>query len=141
MSKGSEKRKRNKFFIARVDEAEHAAITAIAENRGLSPGALVRETLLNVPPGRALRRPRADDKLLAQALMMAAKVNAEASKEASLYNQTVRALNAGRPPERLIGMLESGLANLQSIQRDMLEIRGVIMRALGYERERRPTSK
>ena len=126
MSKGSSKRQRTKFVIARLTPDEHADITALADKRGMSPGALIRQTLLNVRPAR-YRRPTVDAKLLAQVL-------AEVGKIGSNINQIAYHLNAGRPGDRVEGSLEESL-------RELLEWRTALMQALGYERKRKPPDK
>jgi Bacterial mobilisation protein (MobC) len=120
----SNKRIRTKFVIARLTEQEHAAITEIADKHGLSPGALIRQTLLNVPPGRGVRRPSVDTKLLAQVL-------AELGKIGSNINQIAYHLNAGRPGDVMDGSIEAAL-------RELLEWRTALMQSLGYERSRKP---
>jgi len=123
----SDKRKRTKFVIARLSDDEHSAITALADKRGMSPGALIRQTLLKVPPGPSVRRPTADTRLLAKAL-------AELGKIGSNINQIAYHLNAGRPGDRIEGGLDDAL-------RELLEWRTALMQALGYERNRKPTDK
>lgn len=124
--KGSSKRQRTKFVIARLTPDEHAAITTLADKRGMSPGALIRQTLLKVPPGPNVRRPTADTKLLAKAL-------AELGKIGSNINQIAYHLNAGRPGDRIEDSLDAAL-------RELLEWRTVLMQALGHERNRKPPS-
>jgi hypothetical protein len=119
----SNKRRRTKFVIARLNDEEHAAIAAIADKRGLSPGALIRLTLLNVPPTPGVRRPTADVKLLAQVL-------AELGKIGSNINQIAYHLNAGRPGDVMEGSIDAALTEL-------LEWRMALMQALGYERNRK----
>jgi hypothetical protein len=137
MSSGSQKRKLSARIPVNCTDQQKAAITAKADALHTSASALCLNAMLGVPMPKRIR-PRIDNKLLTAALEMAAKIHAEAGKEASLYNQTVHALNAGRPPERMMGLLESGLSNLEIIQRDMLEIRNAVMQSLGYERNRKP---
>jgi len=132
-TRGSEKRARNGWLAMRSTAEEEAAIRKKAAAAGVSVSELMRAATL----GYRLPASKIDMAAYSDALEMAAKIHAEAGKEASLYNQTVHALNAGRPPERLMGMLESGLANLEMIQRDMLEIRAAIMDTLGLERRRK----
>ena len=122
--KGSGKRRRTRFVIARLTPDEHTAITALADKRGLSPGALIRQTLLNVPPGPTVRRPTADTKLLAQVL-------AELGKIGSNINQIAYHLNAGRPGDRIEGSLDAAL-------RELLEWRTALLQAIGAERKRKP---
>jgi hypothetical protein len=119
----SNKRRRTKFVIARLSDEEHTAITAIADKRGLSPGALIRLTLLNVPPTPGVRRPTADVKLLA-------KVLAELGKIGSNINQIAYHLNAGRPGDVMEGSIDAAL-------NELLEWRMALMQALGYERNRK----
>jgi hypothetical protein len=123
MSGGSNKRKRTKFVIARLNDQEHAAITELADKRGMSPGALMRQTLLNVPPGPSVRRPTVEVKLLA-------KVLAELGKIGSNINQIAYHLNAGRPGDVMEGSIEAAM-------HDLMEWRTAIMQALGYERNRK----
>ena len=118
----SNKRQRTKFLTARLTPAEHATIAQLADRRGLSPGALVRQTLLNVPPGPSVRRPTADTKLLA-------KVLAELGKIGSNINQIAYHLNAGRPGDVTEGSIDAAL-------RELLEWRTALMQSLGFERER-----
>jgi hypothetical protein len=137
-TRGSEKRARNGWLAARYSAEEEALIRQKAEGAGISVSELIRAATL----GYRLPASKIDISAYNRAMEMAAKIHAEAGKEASLYNQTVHALNAGRPPERLMGLLESGLSNLEMIQRDMVEIRNAIMDALGLERcPRKPTNK
>jgi hypothetical protein len=118
----SNKRQRTKFLTARLTPAEHARIAQLADKRGLSPGALIRQTLLNVPPGPSVRRPNADTKLLA-------KVLAELGKIGSNINQIAFHLNAGRPGDVTEGSIDAAL-------RELLEWRTALMQSLGFERER-----
>ena len=123
-SGGSNKRQRTKFVIARLTDQEHAALTELAEKRGLSPGALIRQTLLGVPPGPNVRRPTADAKLLIRVL-------AELGKIGSNINQYTRSRNRGRESDDLDVAMEAAL-------RELLEWRLALMQALGYERHRKP---
>jgi Mobilization protein NikA len=118
---GSEKRRRAKIIRIRVDEKEAAAVRELADKRGLSTGALLRQTLLNIPPGPAVRRPSADAKALGLVLGALGKIG-------SNLNQLVHYANMGRTLE---GSLEETL-------RDLREMRLVVMQALGYERNRKP---
>lgn len=127
MNSGSQKRKRTKFVIARLSDQEHAAIIELADKRGMSPGALIRQTLLGVPPGPNTRRPTVDTKLLAQVL-------AELGKIGSNINQIAYHLNAGRPGDVMEGSIDGAL-------HELLEWRMALMQALGYERNRKPPQK
>lgn len=125
MNGGSSTRRRTKFVIARLTDEEHAAITELADKRGLSAGAFVRETLLNVPPGRnVFRRPTAETKLLARVL-------AELGKIGSDIKQIAYHLNARRPGDVMEGSIEAAL-------HELMAWRGMLLRALGGERNRRP---
>ena len=119
----SNKRRRTKFVIARLSDEEHAAITVLAEKRGLSPGALIRLTLLNVAPTPGVRRPTVDTKLLAQVL-------AELGKIGSNINQIAYHLNAGRPGDVMEGSIAASL-------RELDEWRMALMQAIGAERNRK----
>jgi hypothetical protein len=119
----SNKRIRTKFVIARLSPHEHAAIMALAGKRGMSPGALIRQTLLNVPPGPNTRRPTVDEKLLSQLI-------AELGKVGSNLNQIAKHLSAGRPGDRVQGALGDAL-------RDVSEWRTMLMQAIGEERYRK----
>lgn len=123
MSK-STKRLRNKIIPVRVNEKEGAAITALAEKLGITPGAIVRQTLLNVVPGRGTRCRSVDTKLLS-------KVLAEMGKIGSNINQIAYHLNAGRPGDRIEGRIDDAL-------RELLEWRTAVMQAIGAERNRKP---
>ena len=105
----SNKRKRTKFVVARLSPDEHAAITALADKRGMSPGALIRQTLLNVPPGPNIRRPSIDTKLLAKTLAELGKIGSNVNQIAYRYNVSDRPArrHRGRPrcrPSRTAGM-------------------------------------
>jgi hypothetical protein len=86
----------------------------------MSPGALIRQTLLNVPPGPNTRRPTVDEKLLSQAI-------AQLGKVGSNLNQIAKHLNAGRPGDRVEGVIGDAM-------RDVYEWRTMLMQAIGEER-------
>jgi hypothetical protein len=132
-TRGSEKRARNGWLAMRSSPEEEAEIRKKAADAGVSVSELMRAATL----GYRLPASKIDMAAFNHALAMCARIEAEAGKQGSLYNQTVHALNAGRPPERLMGLLESGLNNLDMVHRDMLEIRRAILDALGIERRRK----
>jgi len=124
MSGGSNKRKRSKFVIARLSDEEFAAISTLADRAGLSPGALVRQTLLNVAPTSQMRRITVERVLLARVL-------AELGKIGSNINQIAYHLNAGRPGDVMEGSIDAAL-------NELLEWRTALMQAIGAERHRKP---
>lgn len=117
---GSETRRRNHRLTIRFDAEEAAAIKELADRRGLSPGALLRETLLNIPPGPGVRRPSANAQALARVLAALGKIG-------SNLNQLTRYANMGRTLE----------SSLEETLRDLREMRLVLMQALGHERNRK----
>ena len=135
---GSNRRQRRRVLSARFNDQEAAAVRSMAEKRGQSVGTLLRSTLLGIPvPPRSVRRPNVDTQAVAKVLTMAAQIHAEAGKEGSNLNQLTHVLNAGRPPERVMNLLEVCLQNVQDIQGDMKEIRTACLRALGQEPNRK----
>lgn len=125
----SNKRKRTKFVVARLSPDEHAAVAALADKRGMSPGALIRQTLLNVPPGPNVRRPSIDVKLLAKTLAELGKIGSNINQIAYRYN-----VSDGLPGGNIEGALDAAL-------RELLEWRTPLMQSLGYDRNRRPPEK
>lgn len=125
----SNKRKRTKLVVARLSPDEHAAITTLADKRGMSPGALIRQTLLNVPPGPNVRRPSIDAKLLAKTLAELGKIGSNINQIAYRYN-----VSDGLPGGNIEGALDAAL-------RELLEWRTPLMQSLGYDRNRRPPEK
>jgi Bacterial mobilisation protein (MobC) len=125
-SRMSDKRQRTKIVPVRVSPVEHAAITALADKRGLSPGAIIRQTLLDVPPGPTVRRPSADTKLLAHVLAELGKIGSNINQIAYRYN-----ISDGRPTGNIEAALDAAL-------RELLEWRTALMQALGYDRSRKP---
>lgn len=63
---GSENRQRHPRVYSRVSEAEHAKIESDAAAHGMSVGAYLRWLAIDKPQTRAVRRPLADVRLLAQ---------------------------------------------------------------------------
>jgi hypothetical protein len=61
-------------------------------------------------------------------------LSGEIGRVGSNINQIAYHLNAGRPGDRIEGLLEASL-------RELLEWRTALMQALGYERDRKPKTK
>ena len=145
--RGSEKRRRAKIIRIRVDEKEESSIKELAEKRGISPPALLRLTLLNVPPGRSARRARVNDRLMAQFLAQLAGARdvlkssvAELGKSGSNLNQIAHVLNTDRTPESVMNILRDTLeSHFEAIEehkqavRDLEELRTAGMNAMGLE--------
>jgi hypothetical protein len=125
---GSNRRQRRCVLSARFNDAEAAAVKAMADKRGQTVGTLLRTTLLGIPPPlRSVRRPNVDTQAVAKLL-------AELGKIGSNVNQIAKHLNAGRPGDTVEGLITDAM-------RDLLEMRGVCMRALGLEPNRQPPDK
>lgn len=121
---GSNKRQRRITLAGRFNDQEAAAVRAMADKRGQSISTLLRTTLLGIPPPlRSVRRPNVDTQAVAKLL-------AELGKIGSNVNQIAKHLNAGRPGDTMENMLAETL-------RDLLEMRGGCMRALGLEPNRK----
>jgi hypothetical protein len=120
----SNKRQRTEIIPVRVTRDEKIKLRTVADRRGLSASAIVREVLFGIPAGPGVRRPTVDVKLMVQAL-------AQIGKIGSNINQIAYHLNAGRPGDRIEGALDEAL-------RELLEWRTVLMQALGAERHRKP---
>jgi len=118
---GSEKRQRTTIVTMRINPQEAATIRQIAQTRGESVSALMRNALLH-------NRPRAS-RIEVQAV---ARLLGQLGKIGSNINQIAYHLNAGRPGDRVEGSLEEAL-------RDLSELRLVCLQALGKE-PRRATS-
>jgi hypothetical protein len=143
---GSEKRQTTKQLNMRFSPTHYAALGKLAEERGQSLPALIRNALLSIPPPRA-RRPRADDDLMRQFFTELARardalkpVEAEMGKSGSNLNQIAHVLNADRPPETVMNILTDTLqAHQQALQalelfiRDLGELRTAGMNTMGLE--------
>jgi hypothetical protein len=144
---GTESRQRTKRRTIRFTEDEDARIEKLVEATHQSPGALLRNALLNAPLPR-YRRSTIKDQAMSSYLAAAAKfadalrVNlAELGKSGSNLNQVAFMLNAGTDPARIMNIIESAveehraaLAKLNETMTDALEIRTMAMDALGLER-------
>lgn len=121
---GSNRRQRRRVLSARFNEAEAAAVKAMADKRGQSVGTLLRTTLLGIPPPpRSVRRPTLETQL-------AAKLLAELGKIGSNVNQYTKRKNMGRDGDSLDAAMEAAML-------DLLEMRTMLMRALGLEPNRK----
>jgi hypothetical protein len=130
--KGPDRRQRPGLIAARVSPVEASAIRLMAETRGQSIGSLLRESLLQIPPPRRQRRPRADEQAIARLLGELAAVKAELGKSGSNLNQIAHYLNADRGVGSLLGMLESALADHDEAMRTLLELRAACLKTLGF---------
>ena len=102
---------------------------------GLSAGTLIRRALLNTPPPPATRRPGPEREALARLLAECARIKGELGKHGSNLNQIAYYLNSGRPLETISNSLALALHEVTEFyERDLFEIRTVIMRTMGYER-------
>jgi hypothetical protein len=143
---GSEKRQTTKQLNMRFSPAHYAALGKLAEERGQSLPALLRNALLNIPPPRA-RRPKVDDHLMRQFFTEIARARdavktteAELGKSGSNLNQITHVLNTDRAPESVMNILESTLQahfevlqHIDQVIRDLEELRTAGMNAMGLE--------
>jgi hypothetical protein len=113
---GSETRQRSFVITARFNEAERAAINTMAEQAGLTVGALIRHAVLNAEPPRAARRPSVE-------LQAAARVLAALGKIGSNINQLAHYAHQGKFHSEEIDMA----------LRDLAELRIACLKALGQE--------
>lgn len=111
---GSKKRKRMAMIHARVTAAEKAEIASKAKAAG-GISALFRSAVL----GYKLPKSKVDQGAYARALY-------EFGKVATNINQYIKRRHMGRDPDALDAAMEAAL-------RDLLEMRTVLMRALGLE--------
>jgi hypothetical protein len=143
---GSQRRRASKRIAVNCTPEDHAAITTLADGHGQSPSALVLNTLLATPLPRT-RRPRADDDLMRQFFSNLARardalkpVEAELGKSGSNLNQIAHVLNADRPPQTVMNILQTNLEEhfealreLGQAIRDLEELRTAGMNAMGLE--------
>lgn len=128
----SKKRQRGEIIRARVTLAEKLAIAEKAKAVG-SISALFRIAAMEYMPPKS----KVDQQAVVHVLAKIAETNAEAGKQGSNLNQIAFMLNAGRPPETIMGLLTDCLTGVREVQADMLELRHLCMRALGFEAERK----
>ncbi len=112
----SNSRKRQIVLTARFSEAEASAIRKIAEQTGLSLGALLRHALLQVPAPHARHRPSVDHEAVARLL-------GELGKIGSNINQLAYYAHLGR--------FQSN--SIELALRDLMELRLACLQALGRE--------
>jgi hypothetical protein len=117
MTRGSEKRARNRHLTIRLTPGERSDIDQAAERAGLTAGSYARQTLLDAPPPRQVRRPPVERALLARLLGALGQVG-------NNLNQIAHTLNAGQPLDRH-GLCEA-LAGLGVV-------RNAVLKALGRE--------
>jgi hypothetical protein len=149
MSSGSQKRRVTKPIKVNCTPEYHAKLRKLADGYGQSLSALCLNALLGIPLPRE-RRPRVDTKALSQYLAANARASdavrtsaAEFGKVNSNVNQIAHILNAGRPPERVMGIIETTLLEHREAKerhdealRDLFELRTLGMKALGLEPDR-----
>jgi hypothetical protein len=151
---GIKKRKRNTpgkrplILTARFNEQEKAALSEKAAHAGMTKSAFIRFAALGTPPPRGQRVPTIEHQAMAEFLATAARVvdaahasNTEYSRVNNNVNQIAHQLNAGRPPERMLNIIEQVLEEHrearkrhEEIMRGMLELRSLGLQALGLER-------
>jgi len=120
---GSEKRQRGLRLTVRFSQQEAAAIRQIAERNGQSVGALLRATLLKIPPpARSVRKPTVEVQAVARLL-------GELGKIGSNINQIAKEVNIGRRLRE---------DSLEMALRDLAELRLACLQALGREPHRGP---
>jgi len=88
MSSGTETRVRRINYPIRLSSEERAVIDAKAERADLTTASYIRETLLNAPAPRSVRRPAVERAELARLL-------AELGKVGSNLNQLAKSANQG----------------------------------------------
>lgn len=136
------------ILTARFNEQEKAALAEKAAHAGMTRSAFIRFAALGTPPPRGQRVLNIEHAEMIQFLERSARVAdaarlsaAEFGKVNSNVNQIAHQLNAGRPPERIMNLIETTLNEHRQamkrhddVLRDMLELRTLAMRATGYER-------
>ncbi|MCA9463840.1 MAG: MobC family plasmid mobilization relaxosome protein [Nitrospira sp.] len=116
---GTEKRQRTHMFTVRFSPQEADRARHLADRAGQSVAALIRQSLFNVPPPRAVRRPTVNHKAVAQLLGQLGKIGTN-------INQLAKQANAGRYQENTIELA----------LRDLMELRTACLQALGREPDR-----
>jgi hypothetical protein len=113
---GSDKRRRKRVALVRLDDAEHAKLEDRARASGLATGAFLRAAALGVAGVRAKPRASVDRELLARA-------NADLNRVGNNLNQIAHALNSSLDAPYFLGSA-------------LMELRGVLAalrRAAGYD--------
>jgi hypothetical protein len=113
----SKKRKRLEILRARVTPEEKRAVAEKAKSVG-GISALFRTAVLGYTPPKSKTDREAVVRLLA-----------ELGKVGSNVNQIAKHLNAGRPGDATEGMIQAAMT-------DLLEMRHLCMKALGFEADR-----
>jgi hypothetical protein len=128
---GSEKRQRTTIVTMRINPQEAAAIRRIAQTRGESVSAIMRNALLR----SRTRASRIDLHALAQLRTALGSLTGAVNKIGSNFNQFAREANRGREPR-----VDSFVAEWDEFKtmfdRDMAELRIVCLEALGKEPRR-----
>ena len=128
---GSEKRQRTTIVTMRINPQEAAAIRRIAQTRGESVSAIMRNALLR----SRTRASRIDLHALAQLRTALGSLTGAVNKIGSNFNQFAREANRGREPR-----VDSFVAEWDEFKtmfdRDMAELRIVCLQALGKEPRR-----
>jgi len=131
---GSEKRQRTTIVTMRINPQEAAAIRRIAQTRGESVSAIMRNALLH----SRTRASRIDLGAVAQLRTALGSLTGAVNRIGSNFNQFAREVNRGREPR-----VDSFVAEWDEFKtmfdRDMAELRIVCLEALGKE-PRRSTS-
>ncbi|MBO9499550.1 MAG: plasmid mobilization relaxosome protein MobC [Novosphingobium sp.] len=115
MSRGSEKRARNRPITIRLTADERAKIEQDAARAGLTTGSYARRVLLGADSPRQIRRPPIERVLLAKML-------GQVGSAGNNLNQIARALNRGR--DLYDGALIEALGQLREIRDALLEALG-----------------
>jgi hypothetical protein len=96
---GSQQRQRRAVIACRVSPQEKEQIGQLADQRGVSPGALLRDTLLALPLPPARRATDDARGAAGRFLHQLGAIHAELGKSGSNLNQIAHHLNAGRDPD------------------------------------------
>lgn len=113
---GSETRQRSLVITARFSQQEARTLRAMAEQAGLTVGALIRHAVLKAQPPRAARRPPVE-------LEAAARVLAALGKIGSNVNQLAHYAHQGKFHSE----------EIDEAMRDLKELRIAILKAMGQE--------
>src|ERR1700674_4268108 len=128
---GSEKRQRTTIVTIRINPQEPAAIRRIAQTRGESVSSIMRNALLR----SRTRASRLDLAAVAQVRTGLGSLTGAVNKIGSNFNQFAREVNRGREPR-----VDSFVAEWEEFKamfdRDMAELRIVVLQALGKEPRR-----
>jgi len=149
MSSGSQKRRVTKHIKVNCTAEQHAVLRKRADAHGQSLSALGLNALLDIPLPRT-RQPRVENKAMAQYLAANARACdaikaslAEYGKANSNLNQIAHNLNAGRPPDRMMNLIETVVQEHRQAKelheealRDFFELRTLGMKAFGLEPDR-----